>query len=146
MQMNLFRYGCANTLLRYVEYALRPDTVVYQWPEKFYMMSALEITEEHLECYPWTFLLLRTTAGKEYARLVTPKQKVMFPTDLLEVWLIATINGEPMLTYVDDLIEAEPVVVKKPWFTPQLCGILLLILIGCGILIPLLRKYVITKR
>ena len=140
MQMDLVKFGCTNTLLRYVERALLPDTIAYQWPEKFYTKSAMEIAEEHLENYPWTTLGLRLTTSDEINRLMTPKKKVLFPTDLLEVWSLATINGEPLLTYAGDLVEAEPVVVTKPWFTPQVCGILLLILIAGGILIPLLRK------
>ena len=127
MQMNLVKYGCANTLLRYVERALAPTQIQYEWPEKFLTKSAIEIAEEHLECYPWSLLGVRLTAGKEYAQLTTPKQKVIFPTDLLEVWSQASINGEPLLTYVGDLVESEPVDVKKPWFTPQVCGILLLV-------------------
>lgn len=145
MQMDLVKYGCANTLLRYVERSLAPVLIVYNWQEKYYTKSAMEIAEEHYENYPWTLLGVRLTAGKEYGSLTSPKQKIIFPTDLLEVWSSATINGEPLLTYVGDIVEAEPVVVEKPWFTPQVCGILMLILIACGILIPLLRKYVISK-
>lgn len=140
MQMNLIKYGCANTLLRYVERALLPDTITYVWPEKYYTKSAMEIAAENLENYPWSLLGLRLTAGKEYAGLTTPKQKVIFPTDLLEVWSKATINGEPMLTYVEDLVEAEPIVVEKPWFTPQLCGILLLIFAVGGIIWAIIRR------
>ena len=127
MQMDLIKFGCTNTLLRYVERALLPDTITYRWPEKFYTMSAMEIAEEHLENYPWTTLGLRLTTSDEINRLKTNKQKVIFPTDLLEVWSQASINGEPLLTYVGDIVEAEPVDVKKPWFTPQVCGILLLV-------------------
>lgn len=127
MQMDLIKFGCTNTLLRYVERALLPDTITYRWPEKFYTMSAMEIAEEHLENYPWTTLGLRLTTSDEINRLKTNKQKVIFPTDLLEVWSQASINGEPLLTYVGDLVESEPVDVKKPWFTPQVCGILLLV-------------------
>lgn len=145
IQMNLVKFGCTNTILRYVEKALSPTQIKYNWPEKYLTKSAMEIAEEHVENYPWTFLGLRLTAGREYAQMVSPKQKVLFPTDLLEVWSSATIDGEPMLEYVGDLVEAEPVEVEKPWFTPQVCGILLLILIAVGILIPLLRNYVITK-
>lgn len=145
MQMDLFKFGCTNTVLRYVERALSPTQITYNWPEKFYTKSAMEIAEEHLANYPWTALGLRLTTGRELNRLTTPKQKVIFPPDLLEVWSQSTINGEPILTYVGDLVEAQPVVAKKPWFTPQVCGILLLILIAGGILIPLLRKSVITK-
>ena len=140
MQMNLFKFGCANTLLRYVERALAPTQIEYNWPEKFYNLSAIEIAEEHLECYPWTLLGMRLTAGMEYNQLTTPKQKVIFPTDLLEVWSNATINGEPMLAYIGDLVEAEPVVAERPWFTPQLCGILLLIIIVGGIIWAIIRK------
>ena len=137
MQMDLIKFGCTNTILRYVEKSLTPDRIEYRWPEKFLKKSAMEIAEEHLECYPWSLLGIRLTAGKDFARMKNPKQKVFFPTDLLEVWSQSTINGEPMLTYVGDLVEAEPVVVQKPWFTPQVCGILLLVLligiIGVGI-------------
>lgn len=145
MQMDLIKFGCTNTLLRYVERALLPDTIVYGWPEKFYAQSAWEITEVHFSNYPWTSFLLRILSGRALDQLKTPKQKVINPMDLVEVWSTATINGEPMLTYVGDLVAAEPVVVTRPWFTPQVCGILLLVLIVGGLLIPLLRKYVITK-
>lgn len=140
MQMNLMKFGCTNTILRYVEHALSPTQIVYNWPEKFYTKSAMEIAEEHLANYPWTALGLRLTTGRELNRFTTPKQKVIFPPDLLEVWSQSTINGEPVLSYVGNLVEAEPVEVKKPWFTPQVCGILLLILIGGSIAVIVVRK------
>lgn len=140
MQMDLIRFGCTNTLLRYVERSLLPDTIAYNWPAKFYTQSAMEIAEEHLYDYPWTTLGLRLTTSDELKRLRTPKQKVIFPTDLLEVWSLAKINGEPMLMYIGDLVEAEPVATKRPWFTPQLCGILLLIIIAGGITWGIIRK------
>lgn len=127
MQMDLTKFGCANTLLRYVERALAPTQIVYNWPEKYLTKSAVEIAEEHVENYPWTLLLMRLTAPKKIYQLNTPKEKVHAPFDLLEVWSLATINSEPVLTYVGDLVKAEPVVVKKTWFTPQVCGILLLL-------------------
>lgn len=140
MQMDLIKFGCTNTLLRYVERALLPDTIVYNWPEKYYTMSAMEIAEEHLENYPWTTLGLRLTTSDEINRLKTLKKKVLFPTDLLEVWSLATLNGEPLLTYEGDLVEAEQVVAKKPWFTPQVCGVLLLILIAGGMTFIIIHK------
>ena len=140
MQMNLVKFGCTNTILRYVEKALSPTQIKYNWPEKYRTKSAMEIAEGHLKNYPWTLLGMRLTAGKEFSQLMTPKQKVLFPTDLLEVWSTATIDGEPMLRYVGDLVEAEPVVVEKPWFTPQLCGFLFLIIIAGGIIWAIIRK------
>ena len=139
MQMDLVKYGCTNTVLRYVERALSPTLIVYNWPEKYYTMSAVEIAEEHLANYPWTAVGFWITAGDDLNQMKTPKQKVLFPTDLVEVWSLATINGEPMLTYVSDLVEAEPVVVKKPWFTPQVCGILLA-MCGMGLIIGLIIR------
>ena len=141
MQMNLIKFGCTNTILRYVEHALSPTRITYNWPEKYLTESAWEIAEEHLGNYPWTLLGFRLVSGGEFAQLTAPKQKVLFPPDLLEVWSAATINGEPMLSYVGDLVEAEPVVVSKPWFTPQLCGILLLLVIAGGITLVVLRKH-----
>ena len=142
MQMDIVKFGCANTLLQYVEKSLLPDTIAYHWPEKFYTMSAIEIAEEQLEEYPWSILLFRLTASKEYAQLTTPKQKVRFPTDILEVWSQATIHDEPFLSYVGDIVEAAPVVPHKSWFTPQICGIvLLLFVVGiAGVMIIRKRK------
>lgn len=140
MQMDLFQFGCANTLLRYVERALAPTQIHYEWPEKYLTKSAMEIMEEHLENYPWTLLGIRLTAEKKINRKTTPKEKVIFPTDLLEVWSVATINKEPLLEYTGDLVEAEPVIVKKTWFTPQVCGILLLILVVGGIVWAIIRR------
>ena len=133
MQMDLIKFGCINTMLRYVEHALSPDTITYDWPEKYLTKSAMEITEEHLVNYPWTLLGIRLVAGNKLKELATPRQKVIFATDLLEVWSFATISNVPLLVYAGDLVEAEPEVVCKPWFTPQVCGILLLILIVGGI-------------
>lgn len=141
MQMDLIKFGCTNTLLRYVERALLPDTITYQWPEKFYTQSAMEIAEDHLYDYPWTTLGLRLTTSDELKRLRTPKQKVIFPTDLLEVWSLATINGEPMLTYIGDLVKADFVVAKRPWFTPQVCAVFIGVLV-----MGLIIGFIIRKR
>jgi len=140
MQMDLIKFGCTNTLLRYVERALSPTQIHYEWPEKFLTKSAMEIAEEHLVNYPWTLLGIRLIVGKESASLTTPKQKVRVPTDLLEVWSQSTINGEPVLDYVGDIGEAEPVVVLKPWFTPQVCGTMLLIIAIGGIIWAISRR------
>lgn len=140
LQMDLMKFGCTNTLLRYVERALQPDTIAYKWPEKFYSKSAIEIAEDHFSNYPWTLLGFRLTNGNRMRLFITPKQKIIFPTDLLEVWSQSTINGEPVLTYVGDLVEAEPVVVDKPWFTPQVCGILLLLVCVGGCIWVFMRK------
>lgn len=140
MEVNLIEFGCTNTILRYVEQSLFPAQINYKWPEKYYTKSAFEIVEEYLESYPWTFLLLDLYYRKYTKDLVTPKQKIICPPDLLEVWSAATIDGQPFITYVGDLVEAEPVIAERPWFTPQLCGILLLIIIAGGIIWAIIRK------
>ena len=140
MQMNLVKFGCTNTILRYVERALFPNQIDYNWPEKFLTKSAMEITEEHLKNYPWTLLGFRITAGRSLSQMQSPKQKIIFPPDLVEVWSQSTLNGEPVLSYVGDIVEADPVVAERPWFTPQLCGILLLVLLIGGVVIIVVRK------
>lgn len=131
MQMNLVRFGCTNTLLRYVEQALKPDTITYgEWSEKYFTQSALDIvTANYSDSYPWTALGTRLFLGKELSQYTKPKQKIIMPTDLLDVWSRAAINGEPLLTYVGDLVQAEPVKPQKPWFTPTVCAILLSMLL-----------------
>lgn len=103
MQLDLFKFGCTNTILRYVERALSPTQITYNWSDKYLTKSAMAIAKEHLQGYPFTYLGLWLMARNEFNQLTTPKQKVIFPTDLLEVWSQATINGEPVLTYVGEL-------------------------------------------
>lgn len=129
MQMDLFKFGCTSTILRYVEKALQPDVITYNWPEKYLEESVITLAGEHLQYHPWIFFGMRIIAGRQLRALNMPKQKIVFPTDLLEVWSSATIDGTPVLAYAGDIVEAEPPVYTKPWFTPQLCGILLLVII-----------------
>ena len=141
MQMDLVRFGCTNTLLRYVERALLPDTITYApWPEKYYTQSAAEIAVTHFADYPWTAFFMRLVAEKELRQFTAPKQKVTAPTDLLDVWSRATINGEPLLTYLGDLVEAEPVEVHRPWFTPTVCVVMFGVIIIAIVVIVILRK------
>ena len=140
VHMDIIRFGCTNSLIRYVEKALQPETIVYNWPEKFHTKDIMDIVSEHFANYPWTLLGVRLTASQQLKRLKTPKQKVIFPDDLVKVWSMATIGDEPMLVYVGDLVEAEPVAVSKPWFTPQLCAVLLLIILVCSISWIIIRK------
>ena len=103
MQMDLIKFGCTNTILRYVERALSPTQIKYKWPKKFLTQSAVQIAKEHLKDYPITYWVFRILSGRELDQLQSPKQKVIFPPDLLEVWSSATINDQPMLEYVGEL-------------------------------------------
>lgn len=85
MQMDLIKFGCTITILRYVERALVPQQIVYQWPEKFLTESAAQIAKEHLGDYPITYWAFRILIGSELDQLQTPKQKVIFPPDLMDV-------------------------------------------------------------
>ena len=128
MPKDLIKYGCASTVLKYVEYALQPDTIDYGvLPSKYYDLSLLEIASQHLENLPWDNLLMKLSLRDKSINSMTPKQKIVYPADLAEVWSRTTINGEPLLTYVGDLVEADPVVVEKPWFTPMKLAVLILL-------------------
>lgn len=103
MQMDLIKFGCTNTILRYVERALSPTQIHYEWSQKFLTQSAAQIAKEHLRDYPITYWAFRFFMRRQLDQLRTPKQKVIFPSDLLEVWSSATINGQPILVYVGEL-------------------------------------------
>ena len=141
IEMDLVRFGCTNTLMRYVERALKPDIIDYgEWPKKYYDLSATDIVVAHFDNYPWSALLVKILFGRTLSDITAPKQKVLMPTDLLDVWSQATINGKPLLTYVGDLVEAEPVQTHRPWFTPTVCAILLSVLIAALAIWLVVRK------
>lgn len=130
LTMDIVKFGCTNTLLKYVESAMSPYQIDYApWPAKYTDHSALEIVLDAYSAYPWECLGIRIFLGKDLRKPTLPKRKVIVPTDLLEVWSAATYDGRPFITYHEDLVNGSPTVPKKTIITPTLVGIVLLAVI-----------------
>lgn len=139
LRHDMKKYGCAVTVVRYVKQALGETPIIYAPDEELAHMTPREIGYRSLENEPWLRLVYLASIDNS-SRDLPLDEKLVIPTDLAAVWQKATVDGQPFAVYLGDIVEGAPLNNSKPWFTPQVCGILLLILIAGGICVVIIRK------
>lgn len=145
LRHDLKKYGCAVTVVRYVKKALGETPIVYAPNAELENMTPREISYRSLENHPWLRLVFSAFADNSKKDMPLD-EKLIIPADLAAVWQQATIQDQPFAEYLGDLVEGAPRNDSKPWFTPLLCGILLLLIcIGCGIGIFIRKRPKITN-
>ena len=125
-----FRRGCAKSVVHVMHEAIGHTAIHYApWSDKYTQHTMREIACSFVDNSPWyefvSYLLIGSEADKDYPC----EQKLIVPTDLVEVWQRATFdNGKPVL-------DSEPRVLLEAtrhnegtWCTPLLVSILLLLL------------------
>lgn len=132
LRQDMNKYGCAISAVRYVKQALGETPIVYAPDTELEHMTPREIGYRSLENYPWLRLMYTPFVDNSSRNDIPLDEKLVIPADLAEVWQQATVQGQPFAVYIGDIVEGAPLDNSKPWFTPQVCGILLLIIcIGC---------------
>ena len=90
--------GCAQSILQFITKALYPKHVQYApWPEK-YKQTRREFVSSNLENYPWADCWFSLAVGIEADMNVPNVEKVVIPTDLVEVLQDAEIEGKKIIT------------------------------------------------
>lgn len=128
LRQDLNKYGCAITVVRYVKKALETTPIVYAHDEKMERMTRREIGYRSLANHPWLRLFSMIMTDNKADENLPIDEKLVIPADLAAVWQQATINGEPMATYWGDIVEGAPLDNSKPWFTPMLVALLILLI------------------
>lgn len=128
LRQDLNKYGCAITVVRYVKKALETTPIVYAHDEEMERMTRREIGYRSLANHPWLRLFSMIMTDNKADENLPIDEKLIIPADLAAVWQQATINGEPMATYLGDIVEGAPLDNSKPWFTPMLAAILILLI------------------
>ena len=126
LRHDLKRYGCAITVVRYVKQALADIPIVYAPNSELEHMTSREIGYRSLENEPWLRMVYLAFADNS-SRDLPLDEKLIVPADLADVWQQATVQGQPFAVYMGDIVEGAPLNNSKPWFTPLVCGILLLL-------------------
>lgn len=122
-----YRRGCAKSVVEVVNSALGSQAIHYgSWPDRFYEKTMRELIADQLDDYPWNEFILHFLGGIEGDKDCAPEQKLIIPTDLVDVWQQATIDGHPLLVSEPHVL-VETTTTTKTWFTPMLVAILLLI-------------------
>lgn len=128
LRQDLNKYGCAITVVRYVKQALAETPIIYASDEALSQMTRREIGYRSLANHPWLRLISMVFTDNKSDSDMPIDEKLIIPADLAEVWQQATVQGKPFATYMGDLVEGAPLDDSKPWFTPMLAAILILLI------------------
>ena len=128
LRHDLNKYGCAITVVRYVKKALDDTPIVYAQNEEMERMTRREIGYRSLANHPWLRLVSMVMTDNKADKNLPIDEKLIIPADLAAVWQQATIEGVPMATYRGDIVEGAPLDDSKPWFTPMLAAILIVLI------------------
>lgn len=131
LRQDLNKYGCAITVVRYIKRALRDTPIIYAPDSKLDHMSRREIGFHSMANHPWLRLTSMIFTDNKADADIPLDEKLIIPADLASVWQQATVQGNPFATYIGDIVEGVPLDTSRPWFTPMLAAIfILLITIG----------------
>ena len=140
LRHDLKKYGCAISVVRYVKQALGETPIIYAPNPEMENMTPREIGCRSLENYPWLRLVYMFFADNSSRNDIPLDEKLIVPADLAAVWQQATVQDQPFAVYLGDIVEGAPLDNSKPWFTPQLCGILLLLVCAVACIWVFVRK------
>lgn len=128
LRQDLNKYGCAITVVRYVKKALAGTPIIYAPNPEMDPMTRREIGYRSLENYPWLRLSSMIFTDNKADKDLPIDEKLIIPADLAKVWQQATVQEQPFATYIGDIVEGAPLDDSKPWFTPLIAAILLLLI------------------
>lgn len=122
-----FKRGCAQTIIKFVIQALDSIPINFApWPAK-YKQSRREFVFSNLAEYPWTRSLY-AFVGVEADEDCSMIERVVIPTDLVEVFQEATIEGCPVISAPPVELLAENKNVQSTWISPFGVAFVLLLL------------------
>lgn len=128
LRQDLNKYGCAITVVKYVKKALENIPIVYAHDEEMENMTRREIGYRSLGNHPWLRLYSMIMTDNQADKELPIDEKLIIPADLAAVWQQATINGAPMATYIGDMVQGAPLDNSKPWFTPIMAAIMIVLI------------------
>lgn len=127
LRHDLNKYGCAITVVKYVKKALAGTSIVYADSELDHM-TRREIGYRSLANHPWLRLISMVFTDNRADKNLPIDEKLIIPADLAMVWQQATVENKPLATYVGDLVEGAPLDDGRPWCTPMLIAIIILLI------------------
>ena len=128
LRHDLNKYGCAITVVRYVKKALAETPVVYAPNEELEHMTRREIGYRSLTNHPWLRLTSMIFTDNKADKDLPIDEKLIIPADLADVWQQAKVQDVQLATYLGDMVEGAPLDETKPWFTPMLAAILIVLI------------------
>ena len=127
---DFFRRGCAKSVVMVVKQVVGPNGIHYApWSEKYTDHTIRELVRDAITSAPWTEFILYFMIGSEAEKPMSCEQKLIVPTDLVEVWQQATFdNGRPVLSSEGHELVHGTWKPKVPFFTPLMASLIALLL------------------
>lgn len=126
--------GCVIACVRAIRTAVLPDTISFgEWDEKFVKKTRRTTVSNQIDAFPWNRFFLQTIAGVETDKPRAIVDKVVTPSDMVELLHKATLNGQPLVKSTNTLVKQTVSIKPAGWFTPLLlsCILLVLAIISC---------------
>ena len=126
-----FHRGCAKSVVLVMHEAIGKNAIHYApWPDKYTRQTQREIVRNFITDAPWEEFFMYFLIGIDGDKSYPCEQKLIVPTDLVEVWRKATLdNGEPMLDSEPQVLLESSRKNKATWCTPLLVSIVLMLLV-----------------
>lgn len=108
LPMDMYKRGCAISLVHFVNQALGEAKIQYAepWPEEF-EKSRYEIIYDRMGDHTFIRKFLFLTVDKRFDKPCANEEKLVIPAMLADVWQRATLDGRPFAEYVGDLTNAD---------------------------------------
>ena len=125
-----FHRGCAKSVVQVMHEAIGRHAIHYApWPDKYTKQTQREIVRNFIEGAPWEEFIMYFLIGIDGDRNYPCEQKLIVPTDLVEVWQQASFNnGTPVLDSEPRILLEATRHNEGTWCTPLLVSLLLLLL------------------
>lgn len=125
-----FRRGCAKSVVHVIHEALGKNAIHYApWPEKYTKQTQRELVRNFIDGAPWEEFFMYFLIGVEGDKSYPCEQKLIVPTDLVEVWQQATFaNGKPVIDSNPRILLEATRHNEGTWCTPLFVSLLLLLL------------------
>lgn len=121
--------GCAYTCVKTLEEALGEMQIEYaDWSPRFNRTRREICNDFGKYDYPWNMLFVMSLVGADDDNINSPTEKLIIPTELAEVWQLAKVNGEFLLSREAHHLLPSSRQHKAPWFTPIIGALILLAL------------------
>ena len=123
-----YHRGCAITIVDFVKQALGETVIVYDRSLYAQNPTARELCIENSQLALWVQFVALFLVGNEADIPFVGEKQLIIPTDLVDAWQKAKVNGEYLLESEPTVLEEGKPQINDGWFTPMVLAMILLVL------------------
>lgn len=121
--------GCGYACVMALNEALGDKKIEYgDWSPRFNRTRREMCNDFGKYDYPWNMMLIMALVGTDVDKMLTPEEKLIIPTEIVEVWQNAKIDGEYILSHDAHVILPSKKKHEAVWLTPMIVALLILVL------------------